>query len=95
MAGFLTVREAAAIARCEHKAVRRAVASGRLPAFQPAHKLLVREEDVYRWIEDRPVSPRLTPDAASGSRRPRAGMQSNGPGSVSNLREIERKAARP
>ena len=44
-ASYLTVREVAALARCEHKAVRRAIANGELVAFQPAPKLLVREAE--------------------------------------------------
>jgi hypothetical protein len=45
---YLTVLEVAVLARCEHKRVRRAIASGQLVAFRPAGKLLVREEDAPR-----------------------------------------------
>ncbi|MGZ4307634.1 MAG: helix-turn-helix domain-containing protein [Solirubrobacteraceae bacterium] len=71
---YLTVPEVAELARCEHKAVRRAIASGRLIAFRPAHKLLVRELDARAWIESRPVSvAAMTPERAqrSGRQRPR------------------------
>ncbi|HEY4895672.1 MAG TPA: helix-turn-helix domain-containing protein [Solirubrobacteraceae bacterium] len=95
MSVYLTVREVAALARCEHKSVRRAIVAGRLRAFQPTNKLLIREDDAYAWIEDRPVSPRVPPSAGShGQSRPRRPQQSNRPGSVSDLREIERKAVR-
>lgn len=85
--GYLTVPEVADLARCEHKAVRRAIATGQMVAFQPAQKLLVREVDARAWIESRPVRapvqqvehPRRT------GRRPR-------PGSIADLREMERQA---
>lgn len=95
MTAYLTVREVATMARCEHKSVRRAIAAGKLRAFQPANKLLIREDDAHAWIEGRPVSmtgsaPILRP--APSRRRPTLGSQR--PGSVDDLREIERKAVR-
>jgi len=92
---YLTVREVATMARCEHKSVRRAIAAGKLRAFQPTNKLLIREDDAHAWIEGRPVSmtgsaPDLRP--APSRRRPTLGSQR--PGSVADLREIERKAVR-
>ena len=95
MTAYLTVREVATMARCEHKSVRRAIAAGRLRAFQPTNKLLIREDDACAWIEGRPVSltgsaPNLRPGASR--RRPMLGSQR--PGSVDDLREIERKAVR-
>lgn len=95
MTAYLTVREVATLARCEHKSVRRAIAAGRLRAFQPTNKLLIREDDACAWIEGRPVSltgsaPNLRPGASR--RRPMLGSQR--PGSVDDLREIERKAVR-
>ena len=95
MTAYLTVREVATMARCEHKSVRRAIAAGRLRAFQPTNKLLIREDDACAWIEGRPVS--LTGSApnlrsAPSRRRPMLGSQR--PGSVDDLREIERKAVR-
>jgi hypothetical protein len=91
--GYLPNRaEVATMARCEHKSVRRAIAAGRLRAFQPTNKLLIREDDAYAWIEGRPAattdfisSLRSTPNR----RRPTPGSQR--PGSVADLREIERK----
>lgn len=74
---------------------RRAIAAGRLRAFQPTNKLLIREDDACAWIEDRLVSltgsaPSLRPGASR--RRPLLGSQR--PGSVDDLREVERKAVR-
>ena len=95
MTAYLTVREVATMARCEHKSVRRAIAAGRLRAFQPTNKLLIREDDACAWIEGRPVS--LTgsaPNLRSGLSRRRPMLGSQRPGSVDDLREIERKAVR-
>jgi excisionase family DNA binding protein len=89
---YLTVHEAAALARCEHKSVRRAIAAGRLRAFRPINKLLIRDDDARAWIEGRPTTttaprPELAPPAPSRRR--------HGPSqelaSVAELREIERR----
>lgn len=85
--GYLTVPEVADLARCEHKAVRRAIAMGQLVAFQPAQKLLVREADARAWIESRPVRPRV-----QQVERPRRPGRRPRPGSVADLREMERQA---
>jgi len=37
MSAYLTVREVALLARCEHKSVRRAISTGALAAFRPAN----------------------------------------------------------
>jgi excisionase family DNA binding protein len=87
---YLTVREVAELARCEHKAVRRAITDGRLRAFQPANRFLIREVDARAWIEGRlaaepaePSSrPRRTPNPARAAR-----------GSVADLKAIERQVA--
>lgn len=95
MAVYLTVREVAAMARCEHKSVRRAISQGRLPAFRPANKLLIREDDAEAWIEGRPAA--ASPGSARYSSRRgafRVANGSQGPGSVAELREIERKVVR-
>jgi excisionase family DNA binding protein len=55
MTVYMTVREVAAMARCEHKSVRRAITAGRLQAFRPTNKLLIREEDAEAWIDERPA----------------------------------------
>ena len=91
---YLTVREVAAMARCEHKSVRRAITAGRLRAFRPANKLLIREDDAEAWIEDRPAvvsaPAKLSPRRSPLPRR----MGSQRPGSVAELRDIERKVVR-
>jgi excisionase family DNA binding protein len=89
---YLTVQEVAQLARCEHKAVRRAIRLGALRAFQPAKRLLIREDDATAWIENRVVvaTPTSTPSVPSArsrsTSRPRVG-------SVAALREMEREAA--
>lgn len=93
VAAYLTVREVAALARCEHKSVRRAIAAGRLCAFQPTNRLLIREDDAYSWIESRPVARTLSPsDQRRTAGRQRRTPGSQRPGSVGDLREIEWKA---
>jgi excisionase family DNA binding protein len=93
VAAYLTVREVAALARCEHKSVRRAIAAGRLRAFQPTNRLLIREDDAYAWIEGQLVARTVSPsDRRRAAGRQRRAPQSQRPGSVGDLREIERKA---
>jgi excisionase family DNA binding protein len=85
---YLTVLEVAVLARCEHKRVRRAIASGQLVAFRPAGKLLVREEDVRAWIERHPVNATRIKEP-----RPARAVPQAGAGDVSKLREMERRVA--
>jgi excisionase family DNA binding protein len=90
---YLTVHEVAAMARCEHKSVRRAIASGRLRAFRPTTRLLIRDDDARAWIEARPVATTvLAPSRRRAPSRPRRTPQSQSHGSVADLREIEREA---
>jgi excisionase family DNA binding protein len=51
MMRYLTVSEAAELARCHPKTIRRAYEAGRLRAFRPAHRVLVTEADICAWIE--------------------------------------------
>jgi excisionase family DNA binding protein len=89
---YLTVREVAAIARCEHKAVRRAIAAGRLRAFQPANKLLIRKSDVYAWIEAQSAETKgPSPSRGLAPIQPRAARATQAVGSVAELRAIERR----
>jgi excisionase family DNA binding protein len=88
--GYLTVSEVAELARCEHKSVRRAIASGLLIAFRPAHKLLIRESDARAWIESRPVV--VAAVASEHARRPGRRRSRPRPGSVDDLLRIEREA---
>jgi excisionase family DNA binding protein len=87
---YLTVQEVAAIARCEHKAVRRAIANGQLTAFRPAKRLLIREDDAQGWIEGRRA---FKPNAGPKPRGGRTGQR--GPASVAKLRDLERQIAKP
>jgi len=92
MTVYLTVREVATMARCEHKSVRRAIAAGRLRAFQPTNRLLIREDDAYTWIEGRPAATTgSAPSLRSALDRRRPAPRFQRPGSVADLREIERK----
>ncbi|MBV8943126.1 MAG: helix-turn-helix domain-containing protein [Solirubrobacterales bacterium] len=87
-ARYLTVEEVAELARCEHRSVRRAINSGRLRAFRPTRKILVREDDARAWIESRPVVIATFPP----SRSPRRSLAGSGTGSVARLQAIERSA---
>lgn len=91
MSPYLTVQEVAELARCEHKAVRRAIRQGALRAFQPAKRLLIREDDARAWIESRLVAGMPTPSPRLPSPRPGSTARQR-TGSVAALREIERKA---
>ena len=85
---YLTVREVALLARCEHKTVRRAISEGRLRAFRPAHRVLVREDDARDWIESRLAGAASEPTPA----RRRAGRRVvAGRGSVADLKAIEQR----
>ena len=86
---YLMVREVAELARCEHKTVRRAIADGRLRAFQPGHRLLIREDDARAWIEGRLAAGAATPRR----RRPARRLTHTERGSVADLKTIEREAA--
>lgn len=85
-APYLTVEEVAALARCEHKAIRHAVHSGALPAFRTAARILIREADAIAWIESRPAR-----QAAPAQRRRRAKQRRQAPGSVASLRALDRE----
>jgi excisionase family DNA binding protein len=82
---YMTVEEVAQLARCEHRSVRRAIQSGRLQAFRPARRILVREDDARAWIESRPAL--LT--SPQPPRRQRVTRTAGGPGSVARLKAIE------
>jgi excisionase family DNA binding protein len=93
MTVYLTVREVAELAQCEHKSVRRAIRQGRLQAFRPANKILIREDDAETWIQDTPASIEQAASRASSLQRQLGSRKaSQRPGSVAELRELERKA---
>jgi len=82
---YMTVEEVAQLARCEHRSVRRAIRSGRLQAFRPARRILVREDDARGWIESSPAHAQ----DAQPPRRQRSPQTIAGPGSVARLKAIE------
>lgn len=90
---YLTVREVADLARCEHKTVRKAIVSGRLLAFRVAARLLIRETDARDWIEASPArTVSRAPDRTRLSSKPTRPNRRSVPGSVADLRAIEREA---
>jgi excisionase family DNA binding protein len=84
---YLTVPEVAELARCEHKAVRRAIHSGALEAFQVAGRILVREEAVHAWVMSRPVARSGAPRASSAA-GPAPQRRRSEVGSVDALRKL-------
>ncbi len=82
---YMTVEEVARLARCEHRSVRRAIRAGRLQAFRPARRILVREDDARAWIESRPA----LAQEEQPQRRQRSRQVMHGPGSVARLKAIE------
>jgi excisionase family DNA binding protein len=90
---YLTVQEVAELARCQHKAVRRAISQGALRAFRPTKRLLIRADDAEMWIESRVVAEAPSRGSRLNSATPAAGRKP-GAGSVAALVEIEREAMR-
>jgi excisionase family DNA binding protein len=82
---YLTVQEVAELARCEHRSVRRAINAGRLRAFRPTRKILVREDDARTWIESR----RAVGFAARPQRHTTRSTSASAVGSVARLQAIE------
>jgi excisionase family DNA binding protein len=89
---YMTVQEVAQLARCEHKAVRRAIRQRALRAFRPAKRLVIREDDTTALIESRVVVVTPTPTPSLPSARARSTSRPR-VGSVAALREMEREAA--
>lgn len=90
--GMLTVEEAAGLARCNPKTIRRAFHSGKLTAFRPGGgrtRVLLREEDVRAWLQGQTAAP-----PPSEPRRSRSRSRRSTPASVQALREIERELTR-
>jgi excisionase family DNA binding protein len=82
---YMTVEEAAGLARCNPATIRREVHRGHLRAFRPARRVLLREDDVREWIESRAAAPgdEIAPRAASPRRA--------APGSVQAIRRLEQE----
>ena len=55
-AEFLTLPVAAKRAGLSPRTLRRRITEGTIRAWKPAHKLLVRWNDVERWVEANPAS---------------------------------------
>lgn len=91
---YLTVEEAASMARCNPMTIRRAFKAGVLTAFRPAHRVLLRETDVRDWIESRPATMPAPPSRLPRSPRQRSGNGGPEPGSAADLRAIERSLTR-
>ena len=87
---FITVPEAAELARVDPRTIRRAIADGRLRAFKPVRKILIREDDVVAWIEGREIIPQpALPDPKPREVGTRASQSSGGMASVERLRAMD------
>lgn len=53
---YVTVKEATAMVGLSAGTLKRAIKAGKLRAFKPGGKLLVRPEDLQEWVEARPVN---------------------------------------
>lgn len=82
---YLTVEEAARLARCNPKTVRRAFESGSLRAFRPARRVLLRDDDVRAWVEARAAA---EPERSRPVRARRA-RRAEPTASVAMLRDME------
>ena len=85
---YLTIEEVAKLARCEHKAVRKAIHGDELTAYKVAGKWLVLMQDAVTWIESRPAVVELGGDVHGAANRARSGTHA---GLVSKLREMDRR----
>lgn len=54
---FLTLKEAAELARCSTMTLRRAIHAAQLQAYKPARILLIKETDILHWINSNCVTP--------------------------------------
>jgi excisionase family DNA binding protein len=86
---YLTVEEAARIARCNPRTIRRAFEAGKLRAFRPAHRILLLESDVRAWVESSAVVQAVPRQEAARARPLRRRLSA--PGSVTALRDMERE----
>ena len=78
---YLTVSDAAALARCSSKTIRRAIHAGHLTRIGATTRVLLAESDVRAWVENGPAA-RSQPPARVRRGRP-------APGSVTTLREMD------
>ena len=83
MTVYLTVQEAALLARCNPATIRRRVKAGQLSAIRPdGRRLLLLEQDVRAWVEHHRVPPDQQPARPATLRRVT-------PGSVAVLKAME------
>lgn len=52
---YITLKDATAAVGLSAGTLKRAIRAGRLRAFKPGGKLLIRPEDLQQWIETRPA----------------------------------------
>lgn len=52
---YVTLKEATAMVSLSAGTLKRAIKVGRLRAFKPGGKLLIRPEDLRQWVETRPA----------------------------------------
>lgn len=94
MSGYLTIQEAAELAHCEHRTIRRAIRSRQLGAVYSSRWLIVRD-DLEDWLRQR-AERRLMALAPPPGRKlpePRS-SRAAAAGSVARLRAIDRRAAK-
>lgn len=94
MTAYLTIQEAAALAHCEHRTIRRAIRSRQLDAVYSSRWLIDRD-DLEHWLRRRaerrlmalaPPPARKVPDKRSS--------RIATTGSVARLRAIDRREAK-
>lgn len=94
MTAFLTIQEAAKLAHCEHRTIRRAIRNRELQAFYSS-RWLVAVEELEDWLRRR-AEWRLTTLAPPPARKL---LEARSPhrqeaGSVARLRAIDRRTAK-
>jgi excisionase family DNA binding protein len=97
---YLTVQEVAAMARCEHRTVRRAIRSGELKASLIGGRWIVKVTAVEEWFEACANSRIAVPQASQprAPRRPRVRARDNlptRPGSIADLEAIRDRIIGP
>jgi excisionase family DNA binding protein len=86
--GYLTIEEVAAMAHCDHKTVRRAIASGALAAGRPGRRWVIREGVARAWIERPPPTGQRNPASSANPRRP-GPRKPRGTGTVAALMAMD------
>jgi len=91
---YLTIKEAAELAHCEHRTIRRAIRSRQLDAVYSSRWLIARVdfEDWLRRRAERRLMALAPPPARKLPERPSSRAAATG--SVARLRAIDRRAAK-